>query len=543
MAARAAAIPNTIPAQRVMGRQDYLLYACLTALQGLALALFCWWWLQLKFDAVTLVVTLLVLHAAAIRIFGWMLLPSMRRPLPVPARPGYRVGVATTFVAGSEPLEMLEETLEALVELRLPHDTWVLDEADDDRVRALCTRLGASHFTRKHLPRYQQESGSFRARTKHGNYNAWLEEVGYERYDIILGFDPDHVPEPDYLEGVLGYFEDAGIGYVQAAQVYYNQSASFIARGAAEESYEFYSIGQMASYAGGYPMVIGSHQCHRVAALREVGGFPAHDAEDLLLTLRYRATGWRGVYVPKVLARGLTPVDWSAYLAQQTRWARAILDIKLRQFPRLARSLPAKERLLGFLHGFQFLQVLWVPVAILLLVYLLVSGATPDFVSYEGGVLLGGLYLALLVGRFYSQRFYLDPSRERGVHWRAALLRLAKWPTFLVAVGSVVRGRPVPYALTPKVRGSALSLAIVGPHLAIAVIVSSAWGIGVASGHAIHPLLHLFAGLTTVASLGLAATGFWSFPPPYEPGEARSASSEEAEKTKLSYNPPAAGRA
>ena len=41
-----------------------------------------------------------------------------------------------------------------------------------------------------------------------------------------------------------------------------------------------------------------------------------------MLTLSYQASGWRGVYVPEILSRGLTPVDWSGYLSQQRRWAR-----------------------------------------------------------------------------------------------------------------------------------------------------------------------------------------------------------------------------
>src|SRR5215468_4921127 len=93
--------------------------------------------------------------------------------------------------------------------------------------------------------------------------------------------------------------------------------------GAAEETYAYYSAAQMAAYALGYPIITGCHNAHRVTALQAVGGFAPHEADDLLLTLHYRARGWRGVYVPQVLARGLTPVDWPGYLQQQRRWARS----------------------------------------------------------------------------------------------------------------------------------------------------------------------------------------------------------------------------
>ena len=160
---------------------------------------------------------------------------------------------------------MLEVTVQALVAMAYPHDTWVLDEGDDARVHALCTRLGARHFSRKSLPHYQTAEGRFQARSKHGNYNAWLAEHGFAHYDVIVNVDPDHVPAPTFLHEVLGYFADPKIGYVQVPQAYYNQEASFVARGAAEETYAYYSVTQMASYGAGLPdrHRLSHHPSHR----------------------------------------------------------------------------------------------------------------------------------------------------------------------------------------------------------------------------------------------------------------------------------------
>jgi cytochrome bd-type quinol oxidase subunit 1 len=47
----------------------------------------------------------------------WFLLPMMRRPYPVAAKAGWKVGVATTVVRDAEPLELLEESLRVLVAL------------------------------------------------------------------------------------------------------------------------------------------------------------------------------------------------------------------------------------------------------------------------------------------------------------------------------------------------------------------------------------------------------------------------------------------
>ena len=128
-------------------------------------------------------------------------------------------------------------------------------------------------------------------------------------YDLLVAFDSDHIPRPDYLKQVLGYFSDESVAYVQPAQAYYNQQASFIAAAAAEETYAYYWSTQMISFAVGFPMIVGCHNTHRITALRQIGGFAPHEADDMVMSLLYRVNGWRGVYLPEILARGLTPVE------------------------------------------------------------------------------------------------------------------------------------------------------------------------------------------------------------------------------------------
>ena len=381
----------------------------------------------------------------------WFLLPSMMRPVPMPARRGWNVAVATTYVPGAESLDLLERTLRALVALDYPHETWVLDEGDRLEVRNLCARLDVRHYSRASKPAYRTARGPFQFPSKHGNYNAWLHEVGYARYDLVSAFDPDHVPDPSYLDKVLGYFDDDQVGYVQSPQAYSNQDQSLVARGAAEETYGFYSIFQMACYGRGHAWVIGCHNTHRVRALDEAGGYAAHDADDLLLTLHYRRAGWAGVYVPEILARGLTPADWRSYLRQQRRWARAILDLKCRVIPELVRALPWRSRIVSMAQGLNYLvsSVVMV-VALLCGILLVLSGEALRMITPSLIVSTGLLGLFLVLCRAFTQRFYLDPACERGWHWRAGLLQFVKWPWVLLSVVDVLFDRRVPYVTTPK---------------------------------------------------------------------------------------------
>jgi cellulose synthase (UDP-forming) len=463
-------------------------------------------------------VTLAVGYYIAVWFARWLSLRHMRRPPHREAEPGLRVAVVTSFVPEFESTAMLDHTVRRLVGLHYPHDTWVLDEGDDPAARELCRRTGARHFTRRHRAQYQTNGGRFASRSKHGNYNAWLDQIGFERYDIVVHFDPDHVPLPGYLEAVLGHFRLPDVGYVQPPQVYYNQAASLIARGAAEETYAYYSSHLMASYGLGHTIVIGSHSAHRVAALRQVGGFPAHDAEDLYLTMLYRANGWKGVYLPEILAIGTAPVDWAAYLRQQVRWARAVLDLKRNVYPRLAGRLTPKERLLNLFHGSYYLRPLILIAFYIVLIGMVLQNVVPPFLHAVPLLALAGLTgLLAAIDRFRS-RFLLDPARERGLYWRALVLQAAKAPHLTTALIDVLLNRRTSYITTPKTRGAERPpLVLAAPHLALAGLLAAALGAGFRLHGALDPVLLIAALAFMGTSLALAWSELRPSPAPFDP--------------------------
>jgi hypothetical protein len=403
--------------------------------------------------------------------------------------------VVTTFVPGAESIDMLAQSLLAMRAIDYPHDTWVLDEGDSSEVAALCRQLGVRHYTRKHCDQFQTAEGPFAKNTKYGNYNAWLSEIGSAQYQILAGFDPDHIPEPGYLSRVLGYFRDPIVAYVQAPQVYYNQDASLIARGAAEESYSYYSTHLMASYGLGQTILVGSHTTQRISALMELGGFAPHDADDLLITLRYRASRWQGVYVPEILALGMTPVDWEGYLKQQIRWVRSVIDLKIHVLPTMLGDLTLPDRFLSLFHGAYYLRAFTIPFAYGVLAELLLRGYPP---AYLGVVPLG--WLAALMGTLgviglFRRRFSLDPAREGGLHWRAALLQFVKWPYQCVAAWHALRREDPAYAITLKLRSAGPRSVVLWPH----------WLVGIVMALALDAALHLNLPITTPIVLGALA--------------------------------------
>lgn len=484
------------------------MYALLSVLAVIAVVAFAAYWIPAVWHGpmptLSFAVSELLLFQLAVWAARWMALPRMRHPQPVPTLETVRVAAVTTFVPSHEPLGMLAHTLRAMKAMHGMHDTWLLDEGDDAAARALCAELGVRHFSRLGAAQYNTDAGIFSARSKYGNYNAWLDAVGFDTYDVLATFDTDHVPKTEYLTRTIGYFSDPHVAFVQPAQVYGNQDASFVARAAAEETYAYYSSQLMASYALGHTVVIGSHGIHWLPALRAVGSFPAHDAEDLFLTMVYKAAGWQGVYVPEVLAVGSTPSDWSGYLHQQLRWSRSLLDLKLRQFPRLAGDLSLIERVLSLLHGAYYLRALALPVVYAMLMYLLLVGVVPAVLTPQAiaAVSLLGCVLGL-IGAF-RQRYYLVPQRERGVPWRSMLIQFAKWPTFMRAVLDVAGGTEREYVITRKDGRGSRQWVLAPTQLAVAGAMAAAWMVGTLRNGSLPIVLTLAAAVPVLVAVSLA---------------------------------------
>jgi cellulose synthase/poly-beta-1,6-N-acetylglucosamine synthase-like glycosyltransferase len=262
-----------------------------------------------------------------------------RDPIPVTPQQGMRVAFVTTIVPGKEPIGMVRRTLIAAKRIRYAGelDIWLLDEGDDPAVRAMCTRLGVHHFSRKGRAVYNRPSGAFKAKTKHGNYNAWLHSHG-SRYAVMMSVDPDHTPLPNYAERILGYFRDPSIAYVVGPQCYANCD-NLVTKAAESQQFPFHSVIQRAANRYGVAMLVGTNNAIRISAIQGVGGLSDSITEDMatglkIHTARNPATGrrWRSVYTPDVLAIGEGPSSWSDYFSQQLRWSRGTFEVLLTDF-------------------------------------------------------------------------------------------------------------------------------------------------------------------------------------------------------------------
>lgn len=290
------------------------------------------------------------LYALAILTwFSWSRSP-MSRPEPTAGRK-----VDVYVCTYDEPTEVVMATLAGCRALTYPHTTYLLDDGRRPEMRELAELAGAGYLTR-----------ADNAHAKAGNLNAALPQTDG---DLVFILDADHVPMPDALDALVGYFDDERMAIVQTPHDFFNHdSVQHYVVGRHEQSL-FYRVicpgkdRHGAAYWCGSAALINRH------ALLEIGGVATETiAEDFHTTIRLQRHGWRTRYHDEVLVQGLAPHDLDGYLLQRDRWARGNLAVfRLPESPLRAKTLNPLQRL-SFLAS--LLAYLAPPMRLLLLLTL-----------------------------------------------------------------------------------------------------------------------------------------------------------------------------
>ena len=491
---RAAASPGASDvcwrhrAAREVRPGDRLLIAVVFGAGSVAIVhVFDWWFrpIHVASPALFVVLSLAFWYGVARMFVGWVNYLGIARPAHIPAPDGLRVAIFTTSAPG-EPLAMFEKTLAACRAVRYPHTTYLLDDTGDPRFADLAARHGAVWL----------ELVDVRG-AKAGKINRALEQSDE---DFVLVLDPDHVPFPEFLDRVLGHFADEAVGFVQVAQAYYNQPRSFTAAAAAEQTYAFYGPGLMGLYGHGASLAIGANCTFRRAALASIGGHGTGLAEDLVTAIRLHAAGWRSVYVPEIVSRGLVPEDLAAFHQQQLKWSRGVYEVAFAELPRLFGRLGWRQRLSYLTVGSYYFCGLTTGVFVVLPYVYLWTGLQPAAMRFgEFLTAVAPLGLSALVMYLLVQRWLCHPSGERGLHWRGLVLKLTCWPVYLAGTVLAVVGADLPYVPTAKRAARRSFLRLAWPSL----LLLGAFGVTV--------VRTLYTRLVVIpeAALALSAEAVW----------------------------------
>ena len=386
----------------------------------------------------------------------WINYTKIKKPLSVP-KPAQNLSVAVfTTSAPGEPISMFEKTFQALNNLNYPHQAYLLDSTQDPAFKKLAEKYNITFLSLANLPG-----------AKAGKIN---EALKLTDEDFILILDPDHIVYPNFLDQTLGFFEDDKVGFVQVSQGYYNQYRSFVANGAAEQTYHFYGPYQMGFLGLGSAVAIGANCVFRRKALESIGGHAVSLAEDFLTSLKIHAKGWKSIYNPVIVSRGIVPEDLNSFCNQQLKWSRGAFEVLFSEFPKYFSKLSFGQKLVYFSIGTYYLTGVCTLFFMLVPFFYFFFGALPlnmnlsDF--FTRGILI--VLVSILI-YFYVQRFLCDYKNEKGFHFKGMMLKFVCWPVYTYGFLLAIFKKKIPYIPTQKTINKSVSIYVL--PLAIYIVV------------------------------------------------------------------------
>ncbi|MBI2486970.1 MAG: glycosyltransferase [Deltaproteobacteria bacterium] len=308
-----------------------------------------------------------------------------RAPLP-PGQLKHYPKVSLHVPAYSEPPDMVIETLNTIANLRYPNfEVLVIDNNTKDAnlwkpVEEHCHRLG-ERFRFFHV---DSLSGA-----KAGAVNFALRHTAPDA-EIIGVLDSDYLPEPDFLERLVGYFDDPKIGFVQTPHDYREWENSTYQRMCYWEYKYFFETTMPSLNERDTALTVGTMCLIRRKALEDAGGWAEWCAtEDSELSIRIHALGYSSVYTNVTFGRGLIPETFSGYKKQRFRWTFGPVQELKRHFrlylPRfLARpsALSTLQKIHHMNHGLGYLNIglgfLLIPFGIATVISMLLHGEAVD---------------------------------------------------------------------------------------------------------------------------------------------------------------------
>jgi cellulose synthase (UDP-forming) len=394
-------------------------------------------------------------------------------------------------VAG-EPLDIVEETTKAALQISYPYvriyilnDGFVAKKENWRDIELLAKKLRVICITRK-VP----------GGAKAGNINHALAKT---HGDLVVIFDADHVPHPDFLEKTVPYFADPKMGFVQSPQYYKNAHENAITGGAWDQQKLYYGAICKGKNRTSSVSMCGTNMVIRRTALQEVGGMMTENiAEDFITGMFIHERGYKSVYVPKVLAEGLAPSDFLSFYKQQLRWARGSLEVFFNFNPLFRHGLSLAQKIQYLSSSSYYLMGIFVVINALMP---LIFFYTRESIFSTSTMILAASFLPYIFLTLYS----LQRSSSFTYTFRALVFSVGSFPIHVLAFIQTLFKTKQRFAITSKrsINGSFINLVI--PH--IVYVVLALVGMGYSFLH--EGLTASFLTNATWAFLNIAI--FWRF--------------------------------
>ena len=359
-----------------------------------------------------------------------------------------------------EPLDIVLGTVRAARDMQLAHKTWVLDDGRSDELRDACLTEGVLYLRR-----------SSSEHAKAGNVNAGLARTTGE---FVVVLDADHVPSPDFLVRALPHMHDPSVAFVQTPQAF-PSARGLVAVGTAEAQRIFYELVCPGKNSFNAVFCVGTNVIFRRAALEEIGGlYTASNSEDIWTSIQLHRRGWRSVFVPETLARGIAPDHLLPYFKQQFRWSYGGFEVLLRGgLLRRGTGLTMDQRLQYLLTGTNYLLSIAALIFMLVPSAYLLFGLSPVQADATTWLVHYAPFYALVVLVTWLQCGGFKPAAvvasigAAPVHARALLMALLK--------------RKASWTVTNARSGVLPGVELVLPHVGLLLLNAVAIGVGLSA--------------------------------------------------------------
>ena len=233
--------------------------------------------------------------------------------------------------------------------------------------------------------------------------------IGLSTGDVVVVADCDSSYERGAIENIVRPFQDRRIGAVCGDIVPRNGDGSLIARFQEIEYLFTLSIGKRIGAALDQVVCVsGAFGAFRREALESIGAFDVGGGEDLDVTLRLRAKGWRVAFAPDAVCYTDVPSRLWVFIRQRFRWERDAVWIRYRKHWRLMAPRCERFSLAEAFHQWDFLvfNVLGAVVFPLYVAWLYATYgvfATSILIAMQAGICLIDISM-LTIATFVAER-------------------------------------------------------------------------------------------------------------------------------------------
>jgi cellulose synthase/poly-beta-1,6-N-acetylglucosamine synthase-like glycosyltransferase len=353
-------------------------------------------------------------------------------------------------------LYVIERLMESVAAFNYPKERFeiqVLDDSTDETVEVIARKVAALTELGIQIEHVR--------RPERTGYKAGALAYGTERArgEFIAIFDADFIPDRDFLQNTLPYFEDEQIGLVQTRWGHINKDYGFLTKLQAFGLDAHFSVEQSARNAHNHFMNFnGTAGIWRKTTINEAGGWHSDTlTEDLDLSYRAQLKGWRFKFLEDIESPAELPAVMQAIRAQQYRWTKGGAETARKNLGNVWRSnIPFLSKIHAMFHLMNGTIFVCIMLTALLSVPILFFKKDTQ---YE---MLFTIAPILLFSLLFLSFFYWMSIRRHG-HGavKTTGIFLGRFPAFLsvsmglslynaIAVTEGYLGRKSPFVRTPK---------------------------------------------------------------------------------------------